>query len=113
MHGRYEDNRGPLEARVLSDHGGQLETVELGHAYVHQHYGYFGLEKQLKRFLRRVGFYQVLPETVEHNLIAEQLAWLVINHEDIDSFIFAHSISAFDQDLCYELQLPVKPHAQR
>ena len=51
MHGGNEDDGGLLKARMLANHVGQLETVELRHADVHQHDGDVGLQ-QAARALR-------------------------------------------------------------
>ena len=50
---RDEDDRGLLEARMLADHRGQLEAVELRHADVDQHDGDVGLQQMLERLARR------------------------------------------------------------
>jgi hypothetical protein len=49
MDGGDEDDRGVLEARMLADHGSELEAVELRHADVHQDDGDLLLEQILQR----------------------------------------------------------------
>ena len=38
----------------------------------------------------RSGLNQVLAQSAQHDLIAEQLGRLIIHHEDIDLFVCAH-----------------------
>src|SRR5262249_42083178 len=80
-----EDDGGLLTAGMLADHGSQLEAVDLGHADIHQHDGNVGPQKMLQGFSARRGLDQVLPEIAEDGLIGEQLARLIIDHEDIDT----------------------------
>ena len=47
MDRRDENDRSLLEARVLANHRGELEAVELGHADVDQHDRHFRLEQML------------------------------------------------------------------
>ena len=51
MNGGNEDDRGLLEARMLADHLGQLEAVQLGHADIHQDDRDLRLEQIGQRFL--------------------------------------------------------------
>ena len=53
LDGGDEDDRGLLEARMLADHRGQLEAVELRHADVDQNDGDLVLEQLLQRLARR------------------------------------------------------------
>ena len=62
MDGGNEDDRGVPEARMLADHRGQLETVELRHADVDQDDGDFGLEQMLQRLAAGRRLDQVLVE---------------------------------------------------
>ena len=65
MDGGDEDDRGLLEPRMLADHGGQLEAVELRHADVDQHDGDVGLQQMLERLARRRRLDQVLAELAQ------------------------------------------------
>ena len=53
MDRRDEDDRGLLEARMLADHRGELEAVELRHADVDQDDGDVVLEQMLQRLAGR------------------------------------------------------------
>ncbi len=90
MHGRNKNDCGPLKTWMLANHRSQLKTIEFRHAYVHQHYGNVSLQQNFKGLLRRSGFDQVLAQSTEHDLIAEQLGRLIIHHEDIDLLVCAH-----------------------
>ena len=83
--GGYEDDRRLLVARVLPQHLGQLEAVELGHADIHQDDGDLVLEQDLERLARRVGLDEVLAELAEDHLVAEQLGGLIVDQQDVDS----------------------------
>jgi hypothetical protein len=71
MNRRNEDHRDLLEARMLADHRGKLEAVELRHADVHQHDGDLVLEQVLERFLAGRRLDQVLVELTQDYLIGE------------------------------------------
>ncbi len=49
MDGGDEDHRRLLEARMLADHRGELEAVELRHADVHEDHGDIRLQEVLQR----------------------------------------------------------------
>ena len=49
LNGRDEDHRRLLEARVLADHGGELEPVQFRHANVDQNDGNLVLQKIFER----------------------------------------------------------------
>ena len=59
-----------LEARMLADHRGELEAVELRHADVDQHDGDVRLEQLAQRLARRDGLDQVLAELAQDHLVA-------------------------------------------
>ena len=46
--GRDEDDGGLAEPWMLANHVGQLEAIEFGHTYVHQHDGDVGFEEMFK-----------------------------------------------------------------
>ena len=75
---------------MLADHRGQLEAVEIGHADIDQHHRDIVFQQLLERFVGRAGLDQILPELAEDRLIAEQLARLIIDQQDIDLFLVAH-----------------------
>src|ERR1700730_8627707 len=75
---------------MLSNHSSQCKTIQLWHAYVHQHHRNVGLEQDLERLFRGSRFDQVLAKFGQHNLVAEQLGGLIIDHQNIDLFVGAH-----------------------
>ena len=84
LDGRDEDEGELLEARMLADHGGQLEAVEARHDDVDQHDGDVGLEQDAERLVRRAGLDQVLAQFAENDLVGEQLGGLVVDQQDVD-----------------------------
>ena len=85
LHGRHEDDGELLEARMLADHGGELEAVDAGHHHVDQHDGdVLGLEQEAQRLLRRVGLDQVLAQLGEDDLVAQELRRLIVDQQDVD-----------------------------
>ncbi len=87
VNGGDEDDRRLLEARVVADHRGKLETVEIRHADVHQHDGDLALEQLLERLARRARLDQVLAELLEHHLVAQELGRLVVDQQDVDCIL--------------------------
>src|ERR1700738_1624900 len=75
---------------MLANHRSQFKTIQLRHAYVHQHYGNVDFQKKFKGLLRRSRLDQVLAKFAQHNLVAEQLGRLIIDHQNIDPFVRAH-----------------------
>ena len=65
-----------LKARMLADHRGELEAVEIRHADVDQDERDLVLEQVLERLARRGGLEQVLADLGEHDLVAQQLRLL-------------------------------------
>ena len=102
VNGGDEDDRGLLEARMLADHLGQLEAVQLRHADIDQDDRDIGLEQIGQRLLGRGGRDQIFAQLLQHHLIAEQLAGLIIHQQDIDGIL-----------VLPRLRSPVQPHAQR
>ena len=100
---RNEDDRGLLEARMLADHRGELEAVELRHADVDQQDRHVVAQQLIERLARRRRLDQVLVEILEDHLIGQQLGGLVVHQEDVDLIGFCHEPG----------RLPVQPHAQR
>ena len=83
-HGRHEDDRRLLAARVLADHRGQLVAVEVRHADVDQDDGDLVLQQRLERLARRVGADQLLAQLGEDGIVGEQLGRLIVDDEDLD-----------------------------
>ena len=50
LDGRHEDDGGTLKPGMLTDHRGQFEAVEFGHANVDQHHPEIVFQQQLQRF---------------------------------------------------------------
>ena len=75
---------------MLTDHRGQFEAVEFGHANVDQHHPEIVFQEQLQRFGGRSSLDQILPELAEYRLIAEQFTRLIIDQQDIDLLLVAH-----------------------
>src|SRR4051812_10200571 len=87
LDGRHEDDRNLLEARVVADHGGELEAIELRHRDVEQDEGDIHLQQLLKRLPRGTRLDQVLAQLTQNDLIAEQLGRLIIHEEDVDPIL--------------------------
>ena len=85
LDGRDEDDGELLEARMLADHGGELEAVELRHHHVDQHDGHVvGLEQDAERLVRRGRLDQVLAQLGEDDLVAQELRRLIVDQQDVD-----------------------------
>ena len=84
LHARDEDHGELLEARMLADHGGELEAVDLRHHHVDQHDGDVGLEQDAERLVRRVGLDQVLAKLLEDDLVGKELGGLIVDQQDVD-----------------------------
>ena len=68
----------------------ELEAVEVGHADVDQHHRDVVAQELLERLGGGAGGDQVLAEVLEDRLIAEELARLIVDQQDRDSFVGAH-----------------------
>jgi hypothetical protein len=90
LDGRDEDHGGLLKPRVITDHGGKLEAVELRHANVEQDHGNVVLEQAFKRFPARRGHQQVFPELPQDDFIGKQFGRLIVDQEYIDLVIQPH-----------------------
>ncbi len=75
----------------------QLKTIHSWHAYVRQDDGHIILQQQFECFSAGIGLDQVFSQVTQHHLIAEQLARLIINHEDIDLVLGTHVSSILFQ----------------
>ena len=87
LDGGDENHRGFLETRMFTDHGRELETVELGHADVDQNHGNFVLEQIFQGFSSRSRYHEIFAKLLENNLISEQLGWLIVNQKDVYLFL--------------------------
>src|SRR5271155_5231665 len=76
---------------MLADHVRQLKAIELWHAHVHQNHGYFILKQEVQSLSCGMRFEKIFAEILQDGFVAEQLASLVIHHEDVDAFFFLHS----------------------
>ena len=90
MNGGDEDHRGLLEPRMLADHRGELEAVEVRHADVHQDDRDLRLQQILQRLLAGRGLDQVFVELMQDDLVAQQLGRLVVDQQDVDLVVFRH-----------------------
>ena len=89
-HGRNEDDRGLLEARVLADHARELEAVEVGHVDIHQHDGDIGAQKMVEGLAGGIGDQEILAQFLEDGFVGQQLCRLVIDQQDIDLVVPVH-----------------------
>src|SRR6185437_7860989 len=72
QNGRYENDRCFLKSRVIADHGGKLEAVQVGHADVDQDNGDVRFKQMLKRFPPRACLEQVFVQAMQDGFIAQQ-----------------------------------------
>jgi hypothetical protein len=91
-HGRDEDDRRLLEARMLAHHPRQLEAVQVGHEDVDQDDRDVGLQQVRERFLGGIRLQQVLAEVAQYHLVAQQLGRLVVDQENVDLVVRGHDI---------------------
>ena len=84
LHARHEDHGELLEARVLADHGGELEAVDLRHDHVDQDDGDVGLEQDAERLVWGARLDQVLAQLAQYDFVAEQFGRLVVDQQDVD-----------------------------
>src|SRR6185295_651766 len=73
VNGRNKDDRRVLEAGMLADHGGQLETVEIGHADVDENDRDILLEQVSQCFLSTVGLDEIFAQAVQNRFVAQKL----------------------------------------
>ena len=67
MDGRNEDDGGFLEARMLADHRGQLEPVQLRHADIDENNRDLGLEQVLQGLSGRGCLDEILSEVTQNH----------------------------------------------
>ena len=101
---RDENDCCRLEARMLADHGRELETVELGHANIDQHDGDLVLQKQREGLARRIRLEEILVKLGENHLIGQELGRLVIDQQNVDFIVLRHDVPIISA---------MEPHPQR
>ena len=84
MDRRDEDHRSLLEPRMLPDHRGELEAIEIGHADIHQDHRDFRFQEMRQRLPAGRRLEQVLAEIIEYDLVAHQLGRLIVDQQDVD-----------------------------
>ena len=90
LNGGDEDHRRLLEARMLADHGGELESVELRHADVDQNDRDFVLEQVFQRLAAGSGDDEIFAELLQDDLIGEQLGRLVVDQQNVHLLVVHH-----------------------
>src|SRR6267154_3549888 len=80
---RDENHRRLLEAGMLADHGGDLESVQFRHANVDQNDGDFVLEEEFERLPAGRGDHEILSKLLQDNFIGQQLGRLIVDQEDV------------------------------
>ncbi len=88
--GGNKNDRGSLKSRVLADNFRQLESIQVRHADIHQHYGDIRPEQDLQGLFPRVSLDKMLPQVGQHHFIGQQFGRLIVHHQDIDFFGAAH-----------------------
>src|SRR5580704_17869516 len=83
MNSGDEDDGRFLVARMLPDHIGQIESVHVRHADVHEHDGDVVPKKQIEGLAAGVGLDQILPQLRQDRFVAEQLTGLIVDHQDV------------------------------
>src|SRR5581483_4350824 len=93
QHRRNENDGDILEARVLTDHCGELETVQIRHADVDQDNCKIVLEQKLQGLFRGGSLKKLGVEPAENNLIAEELGRLIVDEEQVYLAVLCHDRS--------------------
>ncbi len=104
-----EDDGGFAEPRVLADHVGELETVEFGHADIHENDGNIVLQKDVESLFGGRRLDEIFAKLGEDDLVAEKLGGLVVHHEDVDFLVRSHRFSEPSRSPLLAMQ----PHAKR
>ena len=95
MHRGNEDDGSFLKAWMLADKIRQLETIEFRHADIHQDDGDIPvLRRCSKASLPEMAVMRFSPKSCKYGLVAQQLARLVVYHQDVD-FQSCHRFLAF------------------
>ena len=102
---------------MLPDDGCQFKSVHVGHAYIHEDHGHVGLEQNIESLAGGGRLDQVLSQLGKNHLIAQELARLVVDHENVCFLVRRHSsLSLAPVPVSFPhppRSLPVQPHAQR
>jgi len=77
---------------MLTDHLGQLQAIQFRHAHIHQHHGHIGSQKDVQGLPAGRSLDQVLAQSAQNRLIAEQLAGLIVDHQDVDFVSAGHKV---------------------
>ena len=96
---------------------GRLEAVQAVHLHVEQDHGEVVVLASAQGFCAGMGFHQVVAEVVKNRIEGKKVGRLIIDHQDIDFFVHAHSLStarlAYSEARGAEcLKLPMQPHTQ-
>src|SRR5262249_1710005 len=81
---RDEDDGGLAEARMLTDHGGKLKPVEIGHAHIHENDGHVHFQELIESLAPRGGLEKIFAELPQDHLVAQKLRRLIINEKNVD-----------------------------
>ena len=85
-----EDDGGPLEPRMLTDHGRKLEAIQLRHAHVDQDDGNVVPQQMIERLARGCRHQKVLVQLLQDHFVGEELGGLIVHQEDIDLVVHGH-----------------------
>ena len=90
MNRRDEDHRDLLEARMFADHRGQLETVDLRHAHIHQDERDLILEQAFQSLLAGLRLDEIVTQLTQDDLIGQQLRRLIVDQKNVDLVVRRH-----------------------
>ena len=75
---------------MLSDHGGELEPVQLGHADVNEDHRSLVLEQVFESLPAGGGNGEIFAELLQDNLVGQQFCRLIVNQKDVYFFVVHH-----------------------
>ena len=75
---------------MLADHGGEFETVELGHADVDEYDRDLVLEQEFECLAAGSRDDEVFAELFQNNFIGEQLCRLIVDQKNVHLFVAHH-----------------------
>src|SRR5262249_41005923 len=81
VNGGDENNGDSLKSGMLANHVRQFESIEFGHAHVHEHDGNVCFQQAIERLPARARLDQIFIKLTEHDFIAQEFSRLVIYHE--------------------------------
>jgi hypothetical protein len=90
VHRSHENDRRLLEARMLVDQCGGLETVHARHVDVEQDRGEIGFHEPSERLRPGTRMDEVLPEDAQDRVVAHEPGGLVVDEQDVDFVLTAH-----------------------